>query len=628
MQGGREQSRGGICYKDVKNLHQLVRKMTERLHADTVRFNFRFRRPVQFLLGVIRLLSFMAALTVVTSLILYIGFEHTVAERVEIDRIVRIAGWVCVGCVVVRHLLDRQAILHSDRPLKRIVDVAVLLMLLPLVSSGHPVLACFAARRYVWTVLTVYSVLEISREIMALLGRRVNPSLMMTFSFLILIFLGTWLLMLPRCTYGGIGFVDSLFVSTSAVCITGLTPVDVSATFTPVGLVVLAVLIQVGGLGLLTFTSVFALSFTGNTSLYSQLMIKDMVYSRSWSELPATLLYILIFTLAIEAVGSVAVFACIHDKFGMTIEDEIFTACFTSLSGFCNAGFSNLPGGMAAPQLLFGGQAIYWVMSVLIVAGSIGFPLLVNIKDMAVARLSRHLRRLKGDGESPRPVHLVDMNSKIVIVSFTTLFLLGAVGFGVFEWNNTLSGMDVADKVAQSVFNSTVPRSAGFSSVPVSGMRSVTVVMLLLLMWIGGASQSTGGGIKVNTFSAVFLNLRAIIRGGEPAHAFGRRITIGSLRRANAVVALSVIGYTFFSMALLLLEPELPVRDLLFESASALFTVGSSMGVTPRLGDSSLILLCGAMLLGRVGILSLLSGMVRNRSERGMQFPTENMIIN
>ncbi|MDE6527983.1 MAG: potassium transporter, partial [Muribaculaceae bacterium] len=260
-----------------------------------------------------------------------------------------------------------------------------------------------------------------------MLGKRTNPSLILSASFLLFIIIGAFLLMMPKCTINGINFVDSLFVATSAVCITGLTTVDVSQTFTPTGLVVLAILIQAGGLGVMTFTSFFALFFSGDTSIYSQLMVKDMIYSKTINALLPTLLYILGFTLMIEALGAAAIFACVHGTLGMSTEQEIVFSAFHSLSAFCNAGFSNIEGGLSNPALLHSNQSVYIVASALILAGGIGFPILVNFKT-AIGRRGRELwGKITGKGRRNNPAHLYDLNTKIVLVTTAWVGTLSAL---------------------------------------------------------------------------------------------------------------------------------------------------------------------------------------------------------
>ena len=204
---------------------------------------------------------------------------------------------------------------------------------------------------------------------------------------------------------------------------------------------------------------------------------------------------------------------------------------------------------------------------------------------------------------------------------FRSLFLL-------FEYDNALAGMTLRDKIIQSVFNSFVPRSSGFSSVNPAGFLNITLIMFVVLMWIGGASQSTAGGIKVNTLAAMILNLKAVVLGRDRVTAFRRTISVPSLRRAHAVIGLSVLAYIFYAMLIMWLEPDLGTRALLYEAASALFTVGSSLGITPMLGTSSKILLCTAMFLGRVGIISLLIGIVGTHTDPPARYPSDNIIIN
>lgn len=598
------------------------------------RFNRRFTGAIDRLLPAIAVLSFIASIGCLVCFTISVGFDNSPRELSRLRAIIHASQVVFLLNIISNILFNTRRLLHETRPIKWIVDIGVLVTLLPLLYPRpvHPWLPFLAdilySNHFLYPVLTAYSIVDISRGVMSMLGRRTNPSLMLSISFLIFILIGSLLLMLPNCTVGSITYVQSLFVSTSAVCITGLTPVDVSATFTPLGLVVIACLVQIGGLGVLTFTSFFALFFAGNTSLYSQMMVRDLVYTKSMKSLLPTLLYIFIFTLIIETVGAVAILLSIHGRLGMTLEQEIYTAAFNSLSAFCNAGFSNIPGGMSNPVLMQSDQSIYWSMSLLIILGSIGFPILVNYHDIIVRRVGATINRVIRHRADRMPVHLYDMNTKIVLLTFGIMFVLGAVSFLLLERNNTLAGMGWWQAISQSVFNSVVPRSAGFASVDPSLFLNSTLIIIMFLMWIGGASQSTAGGIKVNTFAAICINLRSIAHNQETVNAFGRRIALSSMRRANAVVALSIITYFFYSVTILTLEPALPARDLLFETASALFTVGSSLGVTSSLGDDSLLVLCTAMFIGRVGVISLMTGIVQSGNHDAIKYPTGNIIIN
>ncbi len=607
-----------------------MKKMSDSLH----RFSMRSIATLRVIGRILNVTASIAACIGLCALVIYSGFEHPAHELADIRKALRFVQAIFLINIVF-HLMFREC----ETPRRRwtvmaFVDLPMLLTLLPLLYPRpvHPWIPVLEQILYSnwfhFSAIALYSIVTLSYGVMRIIGKRTSPALLLSSSFLIFIFIGSLLLMLPKCTYGPIDYVDALFVSTSAVCITGLTPIDISVHFTPLGLLVLAGLIQIGGLGVMTFTSFFALFFSGNTSIYSQLMLKDMIYSRSMSSLVPTLMYILGFTVAVELIGAAAIWLSVHGTLGLTPADDVIFALFNSLSAFCNAGFSNLPQGMANPLLLYGNMSIYWIMTALIVAGAIGFPILVNFKDAIIQCLHNLHSRITGNRAEIRAIHIYGMNTKIVLSFYMILLVAGAAAFFCLEYNNTMQGMDIADKVTQSVFNSATPRSAGFVSLNPARFMNVTLLIVLFLMWIGGASQSTGGGIKVNTFAAIWYNLIAILRGREKVTAFHRTISYSSIRRANAVVAISILAYVIYSTLLLALEPNISARELLFESCSALFTVGSSLGATSQLSDASLLLLSTAMFLGRVGIISLLTGVFSTGRKSEAHYPSDNIIIN
>lgn len=613
-----------------------VRRMLYRMRLWQYAFS-RFRLHFSVVLhavdSVLYVLAAVAALLCIVDLLLYFGFDHNPSDMGLLQRGLRFVQAVFAVNVLFNFVANGRAAFREARLLKWIVDAGVLISLLPWIypRPENPWLpwldALLYSRAFLFSVLAGYSLVTICYCVVVLLGRRTNPSLLLSGSFLFFIFIGSLVLMLPKCTYMPISYVDSLFVSTSAVCITGLTPVDVSATFTPLGLLVLALMIQIGGLGVLTFTSFFALFFSGAPSIYSQLMLRDMVYSRSLNALLPTLLYVLAFTVAIEMLGAVAIYLTVPDSIGLDVHDKVVFSAFLSLSAFCNAGFTNIPDGMSNAYLMHGDQWIYIVTSFVVLAGAVGFPILVNFKDVIVLKV----RRLWARARRRRftcPVHIYDFNTKLVLVTTLSILALGTVSFFVLEYDNTLRGMTLWEKCAQSFFNALAPRSAGFASVNPTSFLPATLLVVVVQMWIGGASQSMAGGIKVNTIAVVLLNLRSVVHGHAGVTAWHRNVALPSVRRANAVLALSVAVYFMYAFALLLLEPHLSVRDALFEVVSALFTVGSSLGATEHLADSSKVLLSTAMFVGRVGILSLLMGLVRTRKDSSHYFPEEPVIIN
>ena len=207
------------------------------------------------------------------------------------------------------------------------------------------------------------------------------------------------------------------------------------------------------------------------------------------------------------------------------------------------------------------------------------------------------------------------------------LVALGTIFFFIFEYNGTLKGMDFSTKVIQSLFNAILPRTTGFASVNPAEFAVPTVLMVCLLMWVGGSSQSMAGGVKVNTLAVILLSLKATITGHKEPSAFNRTISASAVNRAYSVAVISTLLVFFFTFVLLFLEPQMSFKDIIFEVMSALFTVGSSMGITAELSSASKYTLCMAMFLGRVGLLSILMGFLGAQKEIDSTYPTENVII-
>lgn len=604
----------------LSNIRRRFARFTHR-SVDTLRV---FSR----LLDLLTILASIGALVVLT---LCVGFDSSVVSFRSIEAPLHIFQGIFIVNILYNFIFLFRRTLQRTRLLKWIVDGAVLFTALPalavhtsLLSLPHwmelPVISC--------AILGLYSAVYLCFAMIRSLGRRTNPSLILSSSFLLVIALGSLLLLLPRCTTGGISPIDSLFVSTSAVCICGLTPVDVPTTFTPLGVCIIAVMMQVGALGVMTFTSSFALFFSGNAPIYSQLMVKDMFYSRTINSLLPTLLYALGFTLTVEALGALAIYLSVESALPqLSALRRMGFAAFHSLSAFCNAGFSTLPEGMANPALLHGNQVIYMILSVLIVAGGIGFPILINSKDALFERLKRLRAQLLHRPKPPIRPHLYNMNTRVALRTSMLLFALTMLLFLILEWNHSLAGFSPYAKLVQGLFNAVTPRSAGFSSVNPANFLPVTLLWVMVMMWIGAGSQSTAGGIKVNTFAAAMLHLRAVIKGRERVTVFNRTVSAASLSRAQAVIMLSLVSYVFYAGVLLLLCPKLPPRMLLFEALSALFTVGSSLGATPLLSPAAKVLLSTAMFVGRVGLLSLLMGFADREPASGVQLPEDNLII-
>lgn len=591
---------------------------------------------IRSFLAATAVITYVASIAFLCALIYQYGFELTPETADKLNTLYKAVWIVFLADMSLHWLLEYADTRKKYRKLAWVLSILLYLTLVPVIfhrpeDNGSILMfwEILHSKLYHVVVLSVLSLLQLSNGLVRLLGKRTNPSLILAVSFFIIILVGTGLLMLPRCTISGISWVDSLFISTSAVCVTGLTSVDLTTTFTTEGFVVILLLIQIGGLGVMTLTSFFALFFMGNTSLYNQLVVRDMVNSKSLGSLLSTLLYTLGFTLVIETMGMITIWLSIHGTMDMNLEEELAFAVFHSISAFCNAGFSTLPGNLGNPLMMNNHNLFYVLISILVILGGIGFPILVNLKEIIFYRLKRMTQfLLRKNKVSAKSVQLYNLNTRIVVTMTFLLLTVGTLILLAFEWNHAFAGMSIAEKCTHAFFNAACPRTAGFSSVDFSLFGIQSILIYILLMWIGGGAQSTAGGIKVNAFAVVILNLAAVIRGSQRVEVHGRELAHDSIRRSNATVVMSLI-ILFVSIFLLSwLEPTLPLLSLTFEAVSALSTVGSSLNLTPLLQESSKLVIVVLMFVGRVGLITMMLGIVKQKKNTKYKYPSDNIIIN
>lgn len=591
---------------------------------------------IRLFLGILDVITYMASIAMILGVVYEHGFILSVEVRGQINELYR-AVWIIFLISTTAHLLLEYR--EKDRKFRSfsawVLTTLLYLTLIPVLffepepGGIHALWEFLGSKVYLVCLLILLSFLHLSTGIIRLLGKQTNPSLILAFSFFIIIMAGTGLLMLPRATVAGISWVDALFTATSAVCVTGLVSVDVSSTFTVLGLVIIILLIQIGGLGVMTLTSFFAMFFMGNTSLYNQIVVRDMVSSNSLGSLLSTLLYILGFTLVIESIGMAILFFSIHGTLGMSWEQELAFSAFHSISAFCNAGFSTLPDNLGYPLLMQNHNLLYVTISFLIILGGIGFPILVNIKDIAKYHFTRIWKLLRtGKRQRYHRLHLYNLNTRIVLIATFILLVGGTLVIALFEWHNAFAGMSPEDKIVQSFFNATCPRTAGFTSIGLTSFSLQSLILMVFLMFVGGAAQSTAGGIKVNAFSVVVLNLWAVLRGSDRVEIFGRELSPESIRRANATMLMYLLFLFLGVFILSVLEPQASVLALTFECTSALSTVGSSLNLTPTLETSSKLVVSSLMFIGRVGVITLMMGIIRQKKNTKYRYPSDNIIIN
>ena len=450
-----------------------------------------------------------------------------------------------------------------------------------------------------------------------------NPAIVFVGSFFAIIILGSFLLMLPNATTSGISFTDALFTSTSAVCVTGLIVVDTATVFTTVGQTIIISLIQIGGLGILTFTSFFAFFFRGSSSFKEGLNVRDFIAQDTLKDVLKTALNVVVFTLGVELIGALFIYSSILDN--PEIKDKIFFSVFHAISAFCNAGISTLTAGLSESYIQFN-YYMQWVVIVMIVFGGLGYNIIFNFYQYIKIYVLEFFDR----NRIHKQVSIMTLNSKIVLYTTGALLVGGFVFLWISEYNNTMNYHQTwFGKITATAFNAVTPRTAGFNTIDFTQFTVPTLLFIIFLMWIGASPASTGGGIKTSTFALATLNIYAIARGKSRIQLLGRRISSESTSRAFAILCISLIVIGFAILALLIFEPKgTDLLSVVFECFSAYSTVGLSLNFTPTLTEPSKYVLIVTMFIGRIGMLNLMIGLLRQINHQFYEYPKENILIN
>lgn len=437
---------------------------------------------------------------------------------------------------------------------------------------------------------------------------RFSPARLAVAVFAAIIAVVTVLLLLPIATPGGhrgASLVDALFTATSAVCVTGLTTVDTATAWSPFGQAVIIAGAAVGGLGIMTLASLLSFAVSRHVGLTQRMLAASENQSRLGDV--ASLLRAVIFTaLGVEGVLALVLLPRFL-TLGLDLRHAAWYAVFMSASIFNNAGFVIMPEGLAP-------HASDWWMGLPIVlgtfAGAVGFPVILDV----VRRRGR-----------PR---LWTLHSKLTLTTYTLLALVSSLSIAAFEWSNpqTYGPLGVGGKVLTALVNGVNARSSGLSTISPEHMREATWFLQDALMFVGGGSASTAGGIKVTTFAVLILAIMAEARGDQDIEAFGRRITLSTVRLSVAVafIGASVIG----AATLLLLQlTDLSLDRILFEATSAFATVGLSTGITPHLPESGKYVIIVLMFVGRVGTMTAASALALRERRRVIRMPAERPLI-
>ncbi len=403
--------------------------------------------------------------------------------------------------------------------------------------------------------------------------------------FILTIFLATVLISLPGTTTRKISFIDKLFTVTSSVCVTGLTVVDISNTFTKFGQIIILSCIQIGGLGYMLLASVAILLF-GRISLSQKSVVSESLNLsefRSFSQLVPMLKQILFFTLLFEFIGTILLtikFRCVAYPWNISL----YYSIFHSISAFCNAGFTLFTNSL---EQFKSDLLINIVIPLLIISGGLGFIVWINILECIKKKSN------------------LSLHSKLVILTTTILLIVGTVCLYLLnmeKFNNMK--LTFKEKFLISWFQAVTPRTAGFNTIPIRELSEVTIMLLMCLMFIGASPGGTGGGIKTTTFFVVIYSIYSFFRGNKDVAIFKRRIKFDIVMKSFAIFFSSLIFILFISSILKLISP-FSFKECLFEIVSAFGTVGLSLGITPNLDNVGKILVILTMLVGRVGSLTM-----------------------
>jgi trk system potassium uptake protein TrkH len=443
-----------------------------------------------------------------------------------------------------------------------------------------------------------------------------SPQRIVLLSFLTVIAIGTFLLKLPSSTHGGISLLDALFTATSATCVTGLVVVNTAETFTLSGQWIILVLIQLGGLGIMTFTTFFMFMLAGKLSITGREILTDTFTQSPIAELSRLIRIVATFTFVLELAGFVVLTIYFLEDY--SLQTAAFYGLFHSISAFCNAGFNILPGSYLqhATAWSFNGINI-----LLIISGGLGFIVIYDIHTQLQKNRRQFFRSLS-------------LHTRVVLIYTGLLIAGGALVFFTLEYNQSMKENTWYEKILLSIFQSVTTRTAGFNTVPLNQMGQPLLFFFLALMFIGASPGSCGGGIKTTTFGLFINNLRSQFLNNKDINIYERRIPDETISKATTIIFFSVLTIGLFTFLLMLSEVQFNSNaestpgtlDILFEVVSAFATVGLSTGITEDLTNFGKVLITVLMYMGRLGAMTLIFAL-KPRKESNLRYMKGDLIV-
>lgn len=427
--------------------------------------------------------------------------------------------------------------------------------------------------------------------------------------FILVILVGALILTLPISTTSGesTNFLDALFTATSAVCVTGLVVVDTGTHWNMFGQTVIMILIEIGGLGFMSFTTLIAIILGKKITLRERLILQDAMNTFNIQGLVKMVKYVLVFTVSVQFFGALLFSTQFIPEYGLG--RGAFYSIFHSISAFCNAGF-DIFGNFSSLTSYNSNGVVILVASALIIIGGLGFTVWSELYS------SKSLKR-------------VSLHSKMVILMTTMLVLGGTVLMFLFENKNvnTIANMSFMDKLMNSFFASVTPRTAGFNSIPTDGMTTAGQFLTIILMFIGGSPGSTAGGIKTTTIGILIVTIVCVIQGREDSEVFKRRFSKDLVYRAFTLIFIGLSLVIVVTMLLSYTEKGASFIALFYETVSALGTAGLTLGLTSELSTIGKVLIMFMMYLGRVGPLTVVLSITRKKINSGIKYPEGKILI-
>ncbi len=579
--------------------------------------------------------NFIACTLVIVSFVLLLGFHQprVRAEYLHLFHFIAFAYFVLEKYYNFYRAESKLAYLRQNW-----LEIPMLLALVAISMFSHRIFTAHSTEKVIGIALGVYLIVQVVDKLcrftvlVAATGR--NPMRTLVTSFIVLITGGAGFLLLPtfkNCRE--LSIIDAIFTTTSAACVTGLVVKDTGTDFSMAGQFVILILMQLGGLGIVIFGAVIAQLFGKAFSVSESVAMQDLLSEDTVSRIGRMIGFIFTFTIIVEAIGAAGLYGMWNSIDGISLSkgELVYYSVFHSVSAFCNAGFSLFSDSLMRYSR---SSAVYYVICPLIVAGGLGFGVLYNIFNIFGDKIRIFTYRFMHPDilMLKQPPKRLRLQSKITLAATACLLLGGTIGYIVLIHNHPGDGLVYESKgemAMDAFFMSVTARTAGFNTVDTGGLSGASKLWTIVLMCIGGSPGSSAGGVKTVTVVVLLMAVWTAVRGRRDVEVFRRSIRYIIIGRALTVVVFYVIVLVIAIFGLCITErnSDFGMMDIAFEAASAMGTVGLSTGITAALTTGGKIILIAAMLMGRLGPLTLLASVMFNTKTSNYSYPDEAVVV-